>query len=340
MNASWQVEQADVLDALRALPEQSVDLVFGSPPYEKSRAYLEDGVDLNIARDTDAWVSWMVEVVKASLRVCKGLVAYVVEGQTKDYRYSCGPLLLMADLHRAGVCLRKPPIYHRVGIPGSGGPDWLRNDWEPIVCCTNGGRLPWSDNTSMGHPPKWKPGGAMSHRTQDGERVSALCGNKSDLCNRGGRNKDGTIKKGTHKRLGRGKCNGTEGSTKGSCMYKLRPPRDGNDEQVYLPPALANPGNVISCSVGGGQMGSPLSHANEAPFPEALAEFFIRSFCPPGGLCLDPFAGSGTTLAVAVRWGRRALGYDLRASQVALSRRRLEGERTLFDVAAVEEPQS
>jgi hypothetical protein len=29
-------------------------------------------------------VAWMVEVYKAALRACKGLVAFVVEGRTKD----------------------------------------------------------------------------------------------------------------------------------------------------------------------------------------------------------------------------------------------------------------
>ena len=67
-------------------------------------------------------------------------------------------------------------------------------------------------------------------------------------------------------------------------------------------------------------MGSKLCHENEAPFPEQLAEFFIRSFAPPAGLVCDPFAGSGTTLAVAVQWGRRAVGCDIRPSQVVRSR--------------------
>jgi DNA modification methylase len=84
---------------------------------------------------------------------------------------------------------------------------------------------------------------------------------------------------------------------------------------------------VIDCgAVGGGNMGSALCHENEAPFPESLAEFFVRSFCRPGGLVCDPFSGSGTTGAVAVRHGRRFVGCDLRASQVELTRRRIAGE--------------
>jgi DNA modification methylase len=87
---------------------------------------------------------------------------------------------------------------------------------------------------------------------------------------------------------------------------------------------IANPGNVIHCKVGGGLMGSPLAHENEAPFPEKLAEFFVKSFCPPEGIVLDPFCGSGTTLAVAKRLNRHYQGIDIRQSQVDLATRRLE----------------
>jgi site-specific DNA-methyltransferase (adenine-specific) len=107
---------------------------------------------------------------------------------------------------------------------------------------------------------------------------------------------------------------------------RLRTGPDEGEKQHYKPPKLANPGNIVHCKVGGGLIGSKLAHENEAPFPEALAEFFIRSFCPCGGLVLDCFSGSGTTGAVAIRHGRRFAGCDIRASQVELSRRRIEEE--------------
>lgn len=295
----WSVERADCLDFLRALPDDSVDLIFTSPPYELARLYYEDGADLGIARDTEAWVAWLVEVVGECVRVCRGLTALVVEGQTRNYRYSCGPMLLMADLCRAGFNLRKPPVYHRVGIPGSGGPDWLRNDWEPVVCVTRPGRLPWSDNTALGEAPKYGPGGAMSYRGADGTRKSAT-------------------------------------RRTGSFEYKTGRRGPGGERQagVYVPPAKANPGNVLYIPVGGGLIGNELAHANEAPFPERLAEFFVRSFCPPDGLACDIFSGSGTTLSESVRWGRRFVGCDLRQSQVDLSRRRIATVTPMLFAAA------
>jgi DNA modification methylase len=71
-------------------------------------------------------------------------------------------------------------------------------------------------------------------------------------------------------------------------------------------------------------MGSPLAHENEAPYPEKLVEAFLLSYCPPGGIVLDPFCGSGTTMAVAQKHGRRWIGIDCRESQFNLSDRRIE----------------
>ncbi len=329
---TWELIQGDCLEILAGLPADSADLVFGSPPYEQARLYLENGDDLGIARDTEAWVAWMVQVFRASLRVCKGLVAFVVEGQTKGYRWSAGPALLMADLHRAGIHLRKPPVYKRVGIPGSGGPDWLRNDYEFIVCATRGGRLPWSDNTACGHPPKWAPGGEMSHRLTDGTRCNQWGGHPRSSQQRrrdGSRQPPARPSHVLQTVAEAGRAAGEPLPVKNGATRGYQNGDTSNDGR-YKPPALANPGNVIAVNVGGGQMGNELCHQNEAPFPEALAEFFVRSFCPVGGKVLDPFSGSGTTGAVAVRWQRDFLGIDIRESQVALSRKRISQETPLM----------
>ncbi|MFL6208533.1 MAG: DNA-methyltransferase [Pyrinomonadaceae bacterium] len=48
-----------------------------------------------------------------------------------------------------------------------------------------------------------------------------------------------------------------------------------------------------------------------APYPDDLVERCLEIGCPPRGLVLDPFAGAGTTLRVAVKSGRPATGIDL-----------------------------
>ena len=46
------------------------------------------------------------------------------------------------------------------------------------------------------------------------------------------------------------------------------------------------------------------------PFPESLVSPLIEASCPRGGIVLDPFAGSGTTLRVAKDLGRKAIGIE------------------------------
>jgi site-specific DNA-methyltransferase (adenine-specific) len=56
----------------------------------------------------------------------------------------------------------------------------------------------------------------------------------------------------------------------------------------------------------------------------------IESFCPPGGLVLDPFSGSGSTSVAAALTGRRYCGIELEDQYVAHARRRLAGVARLL----------
>lgn len=63
--------------------------------------------------------------------------------------------------------------------------------------------------------------------------------------------------------------------------------------------------------------------AHPCQMPEAVLERIIRAASNPGDLVLDPFAGSGTTLAVAQRLGRNFLGVELSDGYCELIRGRL-----------------
>lgn len=303
-NRRWSIECADVLDWLASLPNDSIDLLFTSPPYERARTY---GIGFSLAGQ--AWVDWMFKVITAAAPKVTGLIAVNCEGQTRGYKYSATPFLLVADLHRVGFNLRKPVVYERDGIAGSGGPDWLKNRWEPIICVTRKGRLPWSDNTAMGHKPKHAPGGAMSHRNITGERVNAQTTTR--------RNRERVEPQVA------AAINGTIELPRGSRLCRMSQSDGTMRTKLYRPPDIANPGNVIHCVTGGGHMGASSACENEAPFPLELATFFVRSFCRPDGIVCDPFSGSGTTAHAAIEWGRRFIGCDVRQSQVDLTTRRM-----------------
>jgi DNA modification methylase len=74
----------------------------------------------------------------------------------------------------------------------------------------------------------------------------------------------------------------------------------------------------------------PDSEVDDVHFTEALAESVIEDTTKPGDVVLDPFAGYGTTLAVAERMGRDAIGVELLAEHVEHVRARTTGLATVL----------
>lgn len=63
-------------------------------------------------------------------------------------------------------------------------------------------------------------------------------------------------------------------------------------------------------------------HPTEKPL--GILDPLIRYACPPGGLVVDPFAGSGSTLDAARQCGRRAVGIEADERYLEAAARRLQ----------------
>ncbi len=100
----------------------------------------------------------------------------------------------------------------------------------------------------------------------------------------------------------------------------------GRDRRLTYNKGGADPGNVIEVSQTYNQHWGP-SGRHTAVMPEGLAEFFVQAACPPDGLVVDPFAGSGTTVVVARRHGRRAGGVELHRKYVEVSVERVASDQ-------------
>jgi DNA modification methylase len=59
-----------------------------------------------------------------------------------------------------------------------------------------------------------------------------------------------------------------------------------------------------------------------AAFPADLCRIPILATCPPGGVVLDPFCGTGTAALVAQELGRRSIGSDVAEEYLALAEER------------------
>jgi site-specific DNA-methyltransferase (adenine-specific) len=119
---------------------------------------------------------------------------------------------------------------------------------------------------------------------------------------------------------------------------KATTPGDGNERllRVYevamvlmrsepSPPALgelARPWSVVAGYDDDGEAARWGSHPNHKPF--GVLEPLVRTYSRPGDLVLDPFAGSGSIPAAALRLGRRVACLEIDPDWAERVRRRLE----------------
>lgn len=67
----------------------------------------------------------------------------------------------------------------------------------------------------------------------------------------------------------------------------------------------------------------PFAGNHFAVFPPGLVEIPIKAGCPPKGIMLDPFIGSGTAALVAKSLGRSYIGIDINPEYVRMAQARL-----------------
>lgn len=95
------------------------------------------------------------------------------------------------------------------------------------------------------------------------------------------------------------------GGSKSKQRISLNDSRMRDGQTFHLNPLGCLPIDVWACA------GANTGTGHYAAFPERLVHTIISACSSPGDLVLDPFAGSGTTCAVAAALGRQCLGIDL-----------------------------
>ena len=261
---------ADSSEWLPALPSESVDLWFTSPPYADARAYSRI--------HPDRYVDWFLPYGKLMLEATKETGWLVLniknrvaksgpfQGQRHPYVYQ-----LVIALQQQGWRWLETYIWHKPNaVPGRFGPR-TKDSFEYVYAFAKGAR-PYFDLNAVRVPYKTTP-----------EEIE-----RRKLDKLGRRNTDAGF---------------------------------GRDRTTTYLHEGADPGNVVSVPQTYNQYKGAGGHT--AAMPEGLAEFFIKTCSPEGGVVLDPFAGSGTTAVVGRRLGRRAGGLEIHKSFVDAAQERL-----------------
>lgn len=112
------------------------------------------------------------------------------------------------------------------------------------------------------------------------------------------------------------------------CAKASRRERNAGLDGMPVRPRAAMQGNLTDgqCLSGKGeQIKTPMGqNVHPTVKPLALMRYLIQMVTPPGGIILDPFMGSGSTLVAAAELGFHAIGIELDPEYAAIAARRVD----------------
>ena len=84
---------------------------------------------------------------------------------------------------------------------------------------------------------------------------------------------------------------------------------------------LADRGTIWNYLMAGDK--DPIKRRHPAHFPDKIPIEFIQTFCPPDGIVLDPFVGSGSSSYAAKKLRRHFIGFDISEEYCKIAEERL-----------------
>jgi len=320
---------ADSLTLLEKLPPECVDCVMTSPPYWSKRDYADGGIGLEA--DPMEYVAALLNVVRGIERVLKSTGSFWLNlGDSYRKKNLLGiPWRVahsMTDTSR--WTLRNDVIWHKVKGGPDNAKDKLRNTHEHLFHFVKRAQGYYYDAAAVRTPPKSSKvvkGAVVSATGVSGIRYQRQIELSTSLSQReksaarmalrqvledlkSGRIADFRMvirkqQRATHSDSGRVSGRARELEDKGFYFLKYHPEGSKlSDVWDVLPEDTQKRG------------------AHFAPYPEHLCRVPLLATCPPLGVVLDPFCGTGTTMVVARELGRKSVGIDVSRSYLEMAR--------------------
>ena len=247
----------DCIEGMQYLPDNSIDLVVTSPPYDNIRTYNGFRLDLHATGEQ------IYRLLKDG-----GVAVMVIQDQTIDFGKTLTSFKTIVDwCDNIGFKLFECIIYRKNGSEGAWWVNRFRVDHEYMPIFLKGAKPQYFDKEGLKIPSK------------HGGKV---------MTGSGSRRTDGTTNPRVTRPINPMKCRGTVWD--------------------YL---MAGDKN-------------PLKRKHPAPFPDQIPFDFIQCFCPPGGIVLDPFMGSGSTAVAAKKLRRNYIGFDISREYCDIAEKRVE----------------
>ena len=316
MATKQRIIPGDCIAGLRTLPDASVHCCVTSPPYWGLRDYGHDG-QIGLEETPDAYVARMVEVFREVRRVLRDdgtlwlnlgdCYASAPKGNKTPSYGSCFDGRNMSGVDTSGKKDKAAAsgLQHKqlVGIP-----------WRVAFALQSDGW--WLRQDIIWHKPNPMPESVRDRCTKAHEYVFLLT--KSERYFYDAEAIKEAFADDRQGNPGKYKWKHGAGGIAG-----------GGPNSLHKGDGIVDGWNADGKATGRNRRSvwtvttKPYSGAHFAVMPADLVEPCIKAGCPEGGTILDPFAGSGTTLAVAAELGRNAIGCELNPDYIELAERRI-----------------
>lgn len=321
----------DAVEVLRQLPDESIDFCMTSPPYWMKRQYAAGGIGLE--EDYREYIRNLLLVFEQVKRVLKKTGSFWLNiGDSYHDKKQLGIpwRIAIAMMDEQGWVLRNDVVWNKVKGGPDNAKDKLRNVHEPIFHFVKSTKGYYYDVDMIRTKPKdakvvdgsvisatgvsgirYRRQIELSTLLTEAQRANAYRALEEVLESvREGQLSDFRmiikgVQRATHsdstKLSGRAK----ELEEKGYYFLKYHPKGSKPSDVWDILPEDRH-----------------RKDTHFAPYPEDLCKIPLLSTCPPNGIALDPFAGTGTTMLVASSLGRKSVGIDISEEYLEVARQR------------------
>ena len=321
----------NTIDILSELPPASFDFCMTSPPYWGQRQYSSGGIGLE--DNPAAYIENLLEIFKQIHRLLKSTGSFWLNiGDTYDNKTLAAIpwRVAIAMMDRQGWILRNGVVWNKV----KGGPDnsldRLRNTHEDVFHFVKISKGYYYDVDAIRKRPRESKvvnGAVVSATGVSGVRYRRQIELSTALTPEEKTSAFAALA-GVLRQVEKGEISdfrmvirGQQRTTHSDSEKVSGRAKELQQRGYYFlkyHPNGTKPGDVWDIIPEDTQK----RNGHYAAYPEDLCKIPLIATCPPGGVALDPFCGTGTTNLVAMQLGRKSVGVDISKEYISLAERR------------------
>lgn len=324
----------DSLEVLRTIPDDSIDCAITSPPYWMKREYLGGGIGLE--NEYQSYITDLCAICSEVYRVLKPSGSFwlnIGDSYHNKHLLQIPNRVAIRLTDEVGFILRNEVVWNKLKGAPDNAKDKLRNLWEPVFHFTKSEKGYYYDIDATRIKPRKaksvKHGAVVSATGVSGIRYRRKIELSTELSEEEKRN----ASKALNDMLAlveagevpdfRMVIRGATRATHGNSAKLSGRAKELADKGFYF----------LKYSKQGAKMSDVWDIIPEdtqgrkyhyAPYPEDLVKNPIALTCPPSGIVLDPFVGTGTTCKVASEMGRKSIGIDISDEYLELAKERCD----------------